>query len=140
MIPADPAKRRQAAWMTLIMAALGCTGLLLVQAQLAQINAALDIGDNAEAIWLARRLGILVLTGMLAGTLGLALVIENLVRRSLREGRFPPEGVSMLSPTRLRTGAQLRQTALLLRIVAILLILLAGGVSAWSGLLLYGLQ
>ncbi len=139
LIAADPRKRRQALWVAVAMLAVGVVAFVLLRGQIAQINVALDNNDHEQAIWLSRRLGVVVLGSLLIGAVGLAMVCEKVARDSLLQGHFPPSGVTLLFTVRVRTGAELRRIAWLLRTLAVVLILLASGLAGWSGLMLYRL-
>lgn len=135
-VAADPRQRRKALIATIVMVAIGALGFFAITQQIAQINGALDAGDGERAVWLSRRLGAVILVTLLVACTGLAYALEQLTRQSLKQGRYPPQGIKVLQRTRVRTGKALRAMAITMRLCAAALLLLACGLSVWFGLAL----
>jgi len=138
-VAADPSQRRKALIATIVMVVIGALGFYAINQQITQINGALDAGDAERAVWLSRRLGAAILATLLVACTGLAFGLEQLTRQSLKQGRYPPQGIKVLQRTRVRTGTALRAMAITMRFCATALLLLACGLSVWFGLALYRL-
>lgn len=130
--PASPGAVRRAAWLLVATIVLGSAAILAVQSWLEpalQERVRQAAGDPARSVreltllWYAAFAGPVLLLAGVAGWLGW------LARSVLKEERFPPEGMQLLRPVPVRRGPEARRRGRWLAIYAVLVLVVAVGVT-----------
>lgn len=118
--PADPAARRRALLILIVLAALGLALIALLPTLLAAVERWVLHDPAQQASRLRFALIALWLLIALPG-FGFTTALWRLARRSASAERFPPQQHGTVRPVRIRRGADAYRAALGLRLLALLL-------------------